>query len=111
MITRKNAVWWGVAVVFALLVLPLAGKLVVGAGALVVYLISLWWHPFINCRSCDGTGRATGKFFEYTHRQCTDCGGHGRHRRLGVVAFHRNSPVWAESRAAKARDTRRARPL
>lgn len=110
MITRKNAVWWALAVVFLVLVLPLAGKLVVGAGAVVAYLISLQVHPHRECRKCGGTGRHRGWLFGFAQRPCASCAGQSRHRRTGNVILSPGQPRLAERRA-EAAGRRRNRPL
>lgn len=111
MVTRKNWFWYALIAVIFFTAAPAAAGIVSGFVLAGGYLLSLWIHPFIACRACGATGRAGGRVFAYSHRQCGSCGGQGRHRRLGTVLFYRGRPVQAESRAARARDTRRNRPL
>ena len=110
MITRKNAVWWALAVVFLVLVLPVFGKILTVVVALGAYLVSLQVHPHRDCRKCGGTGFHKGWLFGSAHRRCTACGGQSRHRRAGNVILSPSRPTRAEVRA-EAAGRRRNRPL
>ena len=99
-------------VISLLLTKSLPGSLVVTGGLFVVlYLLSLNVRPFRSCRTCDGTGRHSGRVFLYAHRQCPSCGGSGRHRRWGNVQFRPNTRTRAERQARAARGDRPNRPL
>jgi hypothetical protein len=109
-VTRKNAGWWVIAVAFALIALPVAGKVLTGLVVLVAYLISLQLHPHFTCRSCGGTGMHPGRVFAFAHRRCGTCGGTPRHRRFGNMVLSPGKPTRAERKAAEA-GQRRNRPL
>jgi len=90
----------------------LLGSLVVTGGLFaVLYLFSLNVRPFRTCRTCNGTGRHSGRVFLYAHRQCPACGGSGRHRRWGNVQFRPSTRTRAERQARAARLYRPNRPL
>ncbi len=110
-IHRGNWLWWLIGAAIFVAIVPVVIAIFSGLAWLVIYVISLWIHPFISCRTCSGTGRQGGSLFGYAHRQCGSCGGQGRHRRLGTTFVYRGRVTRAEDRAATARDSRRARPL
>jgi hypothetical protein len=109
-VTRKNAGWWVIGVAFALIALPVAGKVLTGLLVLVAYLLSLQKHPHRDCRTCGGTGFHRGYVFAFAHRRCAACGGQSRHRRFGNVVLSPGRPTRAERKAAEA-GQRRNRPL
>ncbi len=54
---------------------------------LVIYVGSLYLHPFRRCPRCKGSGEHRGALFTYSHRRCRRCGGNGRQPRLGTWVF------------------------
>ena len=61
-----------------------------GAGLVVWYGCSIVVHPYVNCRSCNGTGKHRPRgLFSYAWRECTTCNGDGRNRRLGSILIGR----------------------
>ena len=55
------------------------------AGAIVLWLASLYFKPFGRCPLCRGGRVRTGK----RTRKCRLCKGHGRRQRLGSRTVHR----------------------
>ena len=53
---------------------------VIGGG----YFLSGFLHPFRPCRSCKGTGVHRGSVYRNSTRNCANCGGKGRFRRVGA---------------------------
>lgn len=58
--------------------------LIIVALAAAAYLVSLWFHPWIACRSCNGSGRTRGLLWRRAFGTCPRCGGRGRKPRLGI---------------------------
>lgn len=74
---------------------------VVGFGALLLvgYRISLYLHPHVLCRRCDGTGKVSGALFFWSRSFCMKCGGTGLSPRLGTRVLDawagRRRPAWS----------------
>jgi hypothetical protein len=67
----------------------------------LIWVFSLYVHPFTGCGACGGSGLnkgSTGKRFG----MCKSCGGSRRKQRLGSKTLHR----WARTAAAEWRRTR-----
>ena len=58
------------------------------AGAVVVYGVSLWLWPYGRCRRCGGTGTNYGSNGRRFGR-CGKCGGSKSRVRFGARAVHR----------------------
>jgi hypothetical protein len=63
---------------------------IVVAGAVLAWLLSLLFHPYRACRSCGGTPRVYGAVATKSFRMCPHCGGTGRRRRVGATLWERN---------------------
>ena len=61
--------------------------LIIGALAIVGYVLSLRFHPLTTCKVCSATGRHFGSVYTYSQRRCRACGGTGRKDRLGTKLF------------------------
>ncbi|WP_226366204.1 hypothetical protein [Pseudonocardia sp. ICBG162] len=57
---------------------------IIGAVALVLYIGSLYLHPFTRCGRCKGTPRQYGALATKSWRHCGACNGSGREIRLGA---------------------------
>jgi hypothetical protein len=64
-----------------------SGWLILAAFALLAaaaWITSLWVHPWIPCKSCDGSGKTRDPVFRSAFGTCPRCGGRGRKPRLAV---------------------------
>ena len=57
--------------------------------AVAAYFASLWLHPWVPCRACNGSGRARDPLFTRAYGTCGGCGGCGRKPRPGVRVLQR----------------------
>ena len=56
------------------------------------YYVSLRIHPLTRCKRCDASTRHYDLVYSDRRHTCPDCGGTGRHERLGVRLFMGGAP-------------------
>jgi DnaJ-class molecular chaperone len=74
--------------------------LVAGVVVLVLYVGSIIFHPYTQCRTCKGRGKHAGMVWAYGRRNCHACGGKGWQRRLGARVMNRGVKVVRQARRA-----------
>lgn len=66
--------------------------LVILAGAMGIYYVSLRLNPYVDCSKCHGQPRPRAWFFGYAHHVCSKCQGTGQQLRFGRRLFGMGPP-------------------
>ena len=66
--------------------------LILIAGVIGVYYVSLTRNPWEECSKCHGKPRTQGWLFTRAHRVCPKCQGTGQQLRLGRRVFGMGPP-------------------